>query len=487
MAQLQYAVCALLVLGALASQTEWNEDEWAEDYALDKALARYGETPAEQAALEEAANAESLAQAQVELENRLPAQNDIENKVPMMFVNGLTGTKLTVTKLDKPSVVRPYCTKKSDEPFEIWPSTSALLPGRIHCTFDNLALEWDDNKKEYIDRGVTIEPDLSKDGTSSWGGWTYILNRTFAYRDEHWDVCGYDWRLGPRQWKSSGGAFDLCSQRVEQLYTNNNNRKVMLSSISMGGPFTKIWLENKSQQWKDTFIAGWISMSGVFGGSTELLQAQIAGDPAYQSMGGFTVLGKLITWINLAEFSGATENWGGQVVLLPFLTGDATADAKTLVSTPSRNYTVGEMRQVLLDSGRVSGTKVYDDVMQEQMKQEHPGVPFWCYIGTHMKTIDYLTYDDKFYQPDADVNGETSVGNYGNGDATVQADSLDACKYWSHPTYSTSIKHFYQVAHAPMLFNPSALMESVLDLSSVIDGDPLASLRTQSTPNVTYT
>lgn len=48
------------------------------------------------------------------------------------------------------------------------------------------------------------------------------------------------------------------------------------------GPFTKIWLENKSQDWKNKYIAGWISLSGVFGGAAELLQAQIGGDPAYQ-------------------------------------------------------------------------------------------------------------------------------------------------------------------------------------------------------------
>lgn len=128
--------------------------------------------------------------------------------------------------------------------------------------------------------------------------------------------------------------------------------------------------------------------------------------------------------------------------------------------------------------------QVYDDVMQFQMTQTHPGVPFFCYIGTHLKTVDALVYDDKFTQQNKDKD---TVSQYGNGDATVHASSLEACTRWNHPHYPTTVKHFYQVAHAPILSNQAALWEAILDISSMTEGDPLASFRDFHTPNVTYT
>jgi len=403
-----------------------------------------------------------------------------------MYVNGLTGTNLYVESLNKTRKVRPYCANHVTERYQIWPNPSGLLPGKIHCTFDNLKLEWDDATKQYKDRGVVIKPDLSRQGSGSWAGWEYVLNHTFGYNHENTDICGYDWRLGPRQWKSNGGAFELCTQRLEQLYKANGNRKVMLTSISMGGPFTKIWLETQSQEWKDRYIEGWISLSGVFGGAVELLQGQLRGDPGYQGTAGFTAFGHLFTWLNLREFSDTTEDWAGQVVLLPFQVGDKQEDSRTIVSTPSKSYTSADIRQLLIDAGRTEhGIQVYEDVMPMQMTQTHPGVPFWCYIGTNLKTVEALKYDARWDQPNADHD---TVSQYGNGDATVHAASLEACTRWSHPKYPTHIKHFHQIAHAPMLFSYPALWEALLDISSVTIGDPLGQLglRDHQTPNVTY-
>ena len=104
-----------------------------------------------------------------------------------------------------------------------------------------------------------------------------------------------------------------------------------------------------------------------------------------------------------------------------------------------------DIRQLLIDAGRTehgiqvstnatrdyrlfnlyrSNAQVYEDVMPMQMTQTHPGVPFWCYIGTNLKTVEALKYDARWDQPNADHD---TVSQYGNGDATVHAASLEAC------------------------------------------------------------
>lgn len=104
-------------------------------------------------------------EAVAEIMGKLPEGVKVPNKVPVMYVNGLTGTNLYVESLNKTEDrVRPWCAKHTTERYQIWPNQLGLVPGKIHCTFDNLKLVWDDEAKEYVDRGVNIQPDLSKQG-----------------------------------------------------------------------------------------------------------------------------------------------------------------------------------------------------------------------------------------------------------------------------------------------------------------------------------
>ncbi len=47
----------------------------------------------------------------------------------------------------------------------------------------------------------------------------------------------------------------------------------------MGCPYTLRFLYNQAQEWKDKFLASWITISGVWGGAVKGLRAYISGDP----------------------------------------------------------------------------------------------------------------------------------------------------------------------------------------------------------------
>lgn len=47
----------------------------------------------------------------------------------------------------------------------------------------------------------------------------------------------------------------------------------------MGCPFSLIFLYKQTQEWKDKYIASWITISGVWGGAVKALIGYISGDP----------------------------------------------------------------------------------------------------------------------------------------------------------------------------------------------------------------
>jgi hypothetical protein len=70
---------------------------------------------------------------------------------------------------------------------------------------------------------------------------------------------------------------------IEDTYLLNDKTPVALVSLSLGavlpceysplsgGPYTILFLNGMTQEWKDTYIHSFTSFSGAFGGSTEAL------------------------------------------------------------------------------------------------------------------------------------------------------------------------------------------------------------------------
>ena len=55
---------------------------------------------------------------------------------------------------------------------------------------------------------------------------------------------GYDWRVGPSYWKAKGAYFDQLQARIQKLYQDNDGRKVVMVSFSLGSPVASLFLNS---------------------------------------------------------------------------------------------------------------------------------------------------------------------------------------------------------------------------------------------------
>ncbi len=65
---------------------------------------------------------------------------------------------------------------------------------------------------------------------------------------------------------------------VEDTYKINGNRKVVLISHSLGGPFTLRFLNNMTKDWKNKFIDSFVPIAAPFAGATKILRMFSSGE-----------------------------------------------------------------------------------------------------------------------------------------------------------------------------------------------------------------
>ena len=82
-------------------------------------------------------------------------------------------------------------------------------------------------------------------------------------------MCGNKWRELKVQiiyisflTESSSGYFTKLKNLVEDTYTANGKRKITLMSHSLGCPYTLVFLNKQTKDWKDKYIFQWITLSG---------------------------------------------------------------------------------------------------------------------------------------------------------------------------------------------------------------------------------
>lgn len=64
---------------------------------------------------------------------------------------------------------------------------------------------------------------------------------------------------------------------MEETYSQNGNRKVLLIAHSMGGPMSLVFLQLQTQAWKDKYIRALATLSGAWGGSVKAIKVFVVG------------------------------------------------------------------------------------------------------------------------------------------------------------------------------------------------------------------
>eukprot|EP01104_Vermistella_antarctica_P017260 TRINITY_DN608_c2_g1_i2.p1 TRINITY_DN608_c2_g1~~TRINITY_DN608_c2_g1_i2.p1 ORF type:complete len:456 (-),score=109.23 TRINITY_DN608_c2_g1_i2:85-1452(-) len=395
---------------------------------------------------------------------------------PLLFMPALTGTNIYL-KLNRTSRSHFWCEKTSDW-YQAWLDTTAFFPVENQCFTSNFVLAYDNvTRTSHQPAGVEAMVPFSNGGLDAieymdnkqkMPMWHYMMTNLTTHYGYEYGVslrgAPYDWRYGPDHYVNAG-IYDNVTQIVEEMYAANNNTPVVLMSLSMGGPYTALYLSRQPQVWKDKYIRAWMSLSGVFAGSSMAIRALVTEEPFLPS------------FVSPLLIQVIARTFGSTYWLLPNSNSNVFNESRVFLTTPERNYTLGDMRQLMIDSGIEYGADIFDDV-SPYLNFGSPGVETVCSYGTNVTTEEAYHFSND--------NGFDQAPNvtYANGDGVVLEESLAICTNWANnqtQPIHTIIQENMQ--HAGEVFVPASMQAALAAFAKFIG--PVNATRVSSAPTPT--
>jgi len=267
----------------------------------------------------------------------------------------------------------------------------------------------------------------------------------------------YDFRQGPDAFQVQ---FDALQLLIETASAANGNKPVVLVSLSMGCPYTHLFLTSHVSQVSNRLP---ITLIYVYSPLTQLtcsllsiglegslrqqlrfllwsvcwfircfvhyLEVRLVGNPS-------TVLSSIkldhISGGNAGaknpkinnEIRSLARTWGSVNWLVPPVAfwGD-----QVFVSTPQKNYTMKDVQELYPLFGAYDSLEIYEGVFNYTTIQD-PGVKVYCYYGFNTSTLFTLTYES------TDFQSSQPVMTFVDGDDTAAVASLALCSNWSNVT-----------------------------------------------------
>lgn len=211
---------------------------------------------------------------------------------PIILIPGDGGSQLQAKLTGKPDVVHLWCSRKTDDFFNLWLNLKLFLPAVIGCWTDNMKLVYNTTTNRTSNMpGVLVRvPGFRNTSTVEWLDPSKAIEGRYfvdiveallplGYRRGK-NILGapYDWRRAPNEFQSYYGNL---TRLIEETYRYNGNMKVLILAHSMGNPVMLYFYNNiVSQEWKDKFIHGHISISGAWGGAVQIIRLFASGEHA---------------------------------------------------------------------------------------------------------------------------------------------------------------------------------------------------------------
>lgn len=196
---------------------------------------------------------------------------------PVVFVGPLLGQTLEINNRRENS-----CSTKGnwsglwlgEDMFEILKHPTQI-PGYILCLPEALSVFFDaKNNITTPNDNVEVRPAAPID---MMGGvvWSHLKDAGYV---EGESAAGhtYDWRLSVHDWEVQ--SFEQLRRKVEGLVHKAGGSKVVLTGISMAGPFTHrflSWTRTMDPEWNRNFIHAFVPMGGPFNGAVQALLGTI--------------------------------------------------------------------------------------------------------------------------------------------------------------------------------------------------------------------
>eukprot|EP01126_Amoeba_proteus_P001808 TRINITY_DN10553_c0_g2_i1.p1 TRINITY_DN10553_c0_g2~~TRINITY_DN10553_c0_g2_i1.p1 ORF type:complete len:431 (-),score=68.16 TRINITY_DN10553_c0_g2_i1:164-1456(-) len=355
---------------------------------------------------------------------------------PVVIIPSLVGNALNA-KLVNSNPPHWYCSSNWDW-FRIYLDVKELL--FLDCWIHNMKLYYNSSTHSYFsDTGIFFQIPgfgnltgvdyLDEDQQNPiWAKLASFLSELGYKVGFNLRAAPYDWRLGP-----DDPVFQLylraLKKLVEETYVENNNTKVAITSLSMGGTVFLYFLTTVDQNWKDKYIHSFTPLSSCFGGSTSATAALMG-----TTMEGYKI-------------QPLAVGYGSAYWLNPFPT--LGPSDRIIVTTPTRNYSVTQLYDLFGDVGLSTVSRdIYESVAKFQTLSP-PRVPTNCIFGTGLPTLDSLHFNTSQWF-DGGVQNQMAAG-----DSVCTHLSLNLCRIWaSEQTQPASTFEIPNMVHGEAIQNP---------------------------------
>ncbi|UXI18847.1 cleavage and polyadenylation specificity factor [Sarcoptes scabiei] len=326
-------------------------------------------------------------------------------------------------RLNKTEVPHYFCVKQTNDYFSVWLNLELLVPFVIDCWVDNMKLIYDNKTRSTKDNvGVEIRVpgfgntttieyvDTSRLPISEYFGlMVENLIEEFGYeRGVNIRGAPYDFRKAPNELQD----YLVSMKRlIEETYERNHQQRVMIVCHSMGCLLMLRFFNLQKQSWKNQFVQSFITLGAPWGGAVKSVKAFISGD-------NFGVIVAPSLTIRDDE-----RTFPSLAYLLP--NSNVFDSNLILVETRDRKYTIRNYDQLFRDINYPVGHEMWNDVKNLTYTLEAPGVEVYCIYGTGSDTMKKIIYERNRFPDEQPDRIE-----YGDGDGTVNIESLSACKRW---------------------------------------------------------
>ncbi|XP_015509870.2 phospholipase A2 group XV [Neodiprion lecontei] len=373
-------------------------------------------------------------------------QKKTKERSPVILIPGDGGSQVEA-KLNKSSTIHYACEKTSNDYFNIWLNLELLVPYAIGCWIDNMVLNYDNvTRTTYNQPGVDIripgwgdpfvveylDPSKAFPGSYFRDIGNMLVDNLGYIRNVSLRGAPYDFRKAPNE---NQDFFLKLKTLVEETYIMNNNQPVTLLAHSMGCPMTLLFLQQQSQKWKNKYIESMITLAGVWGGSVKAVKVFAIGD----NLGTYFLRESVL---REEQITNPSLGW-----LLPSKL--FWKETEVLVQTATKNYTLADLQQYLIDINVPNGWEFRKDTEKYQLQFTAPGVTVHCLHGSKVGTVEKLSYGDLSDYPKLVL---------GDGDGTVNSRSLEGCLHWQDKQKQKIYhKEFPKVDHMQILKNVDIL------------------------------
>lgn len=353
---------------------------------------------------------------------------------PVLFIPGDGGSQLEAKLTQKPTVPHFICSKDSDW-YDLWLNIHLLTPLAFDCLIDNMLLHYNKTDRlTYNTQGVEIRP--TNFGALSSVTWLdlYHIYKTDYFdeivttleknnglvRELHMIGAAFDFRKAPNELAEF---FQNLTLLIERHYVMNNYRPVTLICHSMGCLNSLYLLNNKTENWKSVFVKRLITLGAPWHGSFKAISAMLYGD----NLG--------IPLLAHEKLRTLQSSFPSLMYLFP--REPTFRSDRVLVQTPEVNYTLQNFDQLFLAANMSDQLEMWRDTRAIAVSLKAPNVELWCLYGSGAETPEKISYSGP-------ISGGSFQEVYGDGDGTVNLESLQACEGFASeqekPVYTRMFK-----------------------------------------------